>query len=73
MEEVKIIPTGKKMESDYDEEADVLYLSFGEPRPATGIDFGDGIILRYDDGNGEVVGITIVGIKEFLLTSLKGK
>ena len=27
---------------DYDEEADVLYLSVGEPQPAVGIDVGEG-------------------------------
>ena len=70
MEEVKIVPKGKQIEWDYDEEADVLYLSFGKPRPATGIDFGDGIILRYSEKKGEVVGLTIVGIKDFLLKSL---
>jgi len=40
---------------DYDEEADVLYLSVGNPRPALGMDIGEGLILRYDAANNEVV------------------
>jgi len=44
----------------YDPEADVLYVSFGEPRPAEGIDIGDGTILRVSPGTREVVGLTIL-------------
>lgn len=32
------IPTERIIDWDYDEEADVLYISFGKPRPAVGID-----------------------------------
>ncbi|GIX46027.1 MAG: hypothetical protein KatS3mg131_0238 [Candidatus Tectimicrobiota bacterium] len=34
---------------EYDGEADTLYLSFGPPRAAIGIDVGDGVIVRYDE------------------------
>jgi uncharacterized protein YuzE len=44
----------------YDVEADVLYISFGEPRPAEGVDIGDGTILRVEPVSGEVVGLTIL-------------
>jgi len=44
----------------YDSEADVLYISFGEPKPAEGLDIGDGTILRVDPETEEVVGLTIV-------------
>ncbi|HUT54454.1 MAG TPA: DUF2283 domain-containing protein [bacterium] len=58
---------------DYDDEADTLYLSFGPPRPALGIDAGDGVILRYDEKARELVGLTIVGVggrlKEYLKRS----
>lgn len=47
---------------DYDGEADVLYLSFGTPKPATGVDVGQGVIIRYDEKAREVVGLTIVGV-----------
>jgi len=44
----------------YDPEADVLYVSFGEPKPAEGIDIGDGTILRIEPVSKEVVGFTIL-------------
>jgi uncharacterized protein YuzE len=56
---------------DYDEEADVLYLSMGPPRPALGVDIGDGTILRYDETREEVVGLTVVGVKSRLTRSLE--
>ncbi len=48
---------------DYDDEADVLYLSVGKPRPAIGIDIGDGVVLRYDEATQEVVGLTVIGLR----------
>jgi len=52
----------KRIDLDYDGEADVLYLSFGEPREATdSLEVEDGIIYRISDG--EVVGITITDFK----------
>lgn len=51
---------------DYDAEADVLYLSFGEPQPALGLDLGDGIIARYNEEKNELVGFTFIGIKQLL-------
>ena len=44
----------------YDPEADVLYVSFGEPKPAEGIDIGDGTILRVEPMSREVLGFTIL-------------
>jgi uncharacterized protein YuzE len=44
----------------YDAETDVLYISFGEPKPAEGLDIGDGTILRVDPETEEVVGLTIL-------------
>ena len=44
---------------DYDEEADVLYISFRRPQKATDTEMTeDGILLRYKDD--ELVGITIL-------------
>jgi len=52
----------KKIDLDYDEEADVLHLSFGEPREAKdSIEVENGIIYRI--GDNEVVGITITNFK----------
>jgi uncharacterized protein YuzE len=47
---------------EYDGEADTLYLSFGKPKPAIGIDIGQGVVIRYDEKAHEVVGLTIVGV-----------
>lgn len=59
---------------EYDEEGDTLYLSFGEPKPATGVDVGEGVILRYDEKAREVVGLTLVGVgrrlEEFMKSHL---
>jgi uncharacterized protein YuzE len=46
----------------YDQEADVLYISASGPRPALGFDIGDGLVVRYDEDTGEVVGLTIIGL-----------
>lgn len=55
---------------DYDEEADVLYISVGEPRPALGVHIGEGVVLRYDETVKEVVGLTLIGLRERLLKGL---
>lgn len=55
---------------DYDEEADVLYVSVGTPRAAVGIDIGDGLVLRYYESHQEVVGLTVIGFRERLLRNL---
>ncbi len=71
METIKILEKPGTLSWDYDEEADVLYVSVGEPRKAIGIDIGDGVIVRYDEAKKEVTGLTIVGLKARLLPSLK--
>lgn len=53
-----------EIEFDYDEEADVLYISFGKPREAVVEEVGN-IGLRIDEKNKEIVGLTII---EFLKT-----
>ena len=62
MEALKILEGKPSLNWDYDEEADVLYISTGKPRPAVGKDIGEGVIVRYDEKARETVGITIVGI-----------
>lgn len=73
METVKILERPRTINWDYDEEADVLYLSLGKPRPAIGIDIGDGIVVRYDETHREVVGLTVIGLRARVLESLKEK
>lgn len=63
MDAVRILQNSANASWDYDEEADVLYISVGKPQPALGIDIGDGVILRYDEAHNAVVGLTIVGLR----------
>jgi len=72
MEAVKILEKPTTITWDYDEEADVLYLSIGEPRSAVGMDIGEGVILRYDEARKEVVGLTLIGLRARLLKGLTG-
>jgi len=55
---IKLFEKKKKVKWEYDEEADVLYLSFGSPKHAIGVDVGEGIILRYDEMKKEIVELT---------------
>ncbi|MGD0489859.1 MAG: DUF2283 domain-containing protein [Syntrophorhabdales bacterium] len=71
MEAIKILEKKENLNWDYDEEADVLYISMGEPQKAVGVDIGDGAIVRYVEATNEVVGLTLIGMKERLLNSLK--
>lgn len=70
MEPVKILEKHASINWDYDEEADVLYLSVGHPEPATGIDVGEGTVLRYNEARKEVVGVTLIGLRARLLRRL---
>ncbi len=73
METVKILEKPASLSWDYDEEADMLYLAVGEPRPAEGVDIGEGVVLRFDPERREVIGLTVVGLRARLLKSLKSK
>ncbi|MFO7891377.1 MAG: DUF2283 domain-containing protein [bacterium] len=74
MESIKVFNKKKKVNWEYDEEADVLYLTFGPPKNAIGIDVGQGMIVRYDESNKEIVGLTAYGLGHGLLRALeKGK
>jgi len=72
MEAIRILEKPTTITWDYDEEADVLYLSIGEPQPAVGMDIGEGVILRYDEARKEVVGLTLIGLRARLLKGLAG-
>ncbi|KPV63334.1 MAG: hypothetical protein AOA65_1342 [Candidatus Bathyarchaeota archaeon BA1] len=64
----KVALSLEKIDLDYDEEADVLYISFGELREAKDtIEVEDGILYRIADN--EVVGITITDFKARTLKS----
>lgn len=68
---LKIEESTKTGQWNYDGEADVLYLSPGEPKPAEGVDIGEGMVVLYDEESGEVVGLTVIGLRERLLRELR--
>jgi len=53
----------KRVWSDYDEEADVLYISFRKPQQATDSKMDDSVVYHYRDK--ELVGITVIGAKKY--------
>ena len=56
----------EKLDIDYDNKSDVLYISVGKPREADdSIEPQEGVVIR--TRKGELVGITIVGLRERLL------
>ncbi len=56
---LKLSASAHRIWIDYDQEADVLYISFKRPQKATDSEMlEDGIILRYRDE--ELVGITVL-------------
>lgn len=73
MEALKILEHPDKVKWDYDEDADVLYLSIGEPKSAVGVDIGEGVVLRYDETAKEVVGLTLIGLRARLLNELSAR
>ena len=73
METIKILERKQNLNWEYDEEADVLYIGIGEPQKALGVDIGEGAVLRYKEDTNEIVGLTILGVKERLLTAISHK
>ena len=66
MESVVLKP--EKLDIDYDRKEDVLYISVGKAREADdSIEPQEGVVLR--TRKGELVGITIVGLKGRLAAS----
>jgi uncharacterized protein YuzE len=50
------------MQIAYDQEADVLYLSVGEPRRAISREIGDDVLLRIDPDTSAIVGLTVLNL-----------
>jgi uncharacterized protein YuzE len=50
------------MQLAYDHEADVLYLSIGEPRRAISREIGDDVLLRLDPDADTIVGLTVLNL-----------
>jgi len=60
-----------EIKTNYDEEADVLYVSFGRSKHVTGVELADNILLRLDTGKatGEparAVGLTFVSFSRLM-------
>jgi len=70
METLKIFEKPQEIDWDYDEEADVLYISVGKPQPVVGVDIGEGVVVRYDEVNKQVVGLTFIGLRARLLKAI---
>jgi uncharacterized protein YuzE len=70
MEALRIFEKKENLNWDYDEEADVLYISVGEPLKAVALDLGEGVIVRYNEAAREVVGLTIIGVKQRSLMAM---
>jgi len=70
METIKILEKRENLSWEYDDEADVLYISVGEPRSAEGVDIGEGVIVRIDPKNKEVIGLTVLGISKKVLKEI---
>jgi len=67
---LKILGKPDSLGWDYDEEADVLYLTIGKPKPAIGVDIGEGIVVRYDETEKQIVGLTLTGLRARVLKNL---
>lgn len=48
----------------YDREADVLDISFEQPRASLTLDLGGGLFARYLKDTGEITGLTLLGVSE---------
>jgi uncharacterized protein YuzE len=70
---VKILEDSTTITGFYDKEADVLYLSLGEPREGVAVDISDGAIARYHEESETIVGITLIGLRQRVLKELNHK
>ncbi len=48
----------------YDGVSDVLYISFGDPRPGIATEVNGGDLVRTDPETNDVIGITIIDFRE---------
>ena len=55
----------------YDEHADVLYISVGQPKPAVSEELEDGVVVRLDPRTKKIVGLTIIDFRTVFLKAPK--
>lgn len=53
-----------KIRISYDKEADVVYLSFGEPVEAESEEIEEGVFARFDPKTKKLVGVTIINFSK---------
>ena len=73
METINISEKKEIIKWDYDAEADILYISFGDPQNAEGVDIGEGTIVRVQSDTNEITGLTIINPLHRTLKTLTGK
>jgi len=61
------LPENKKVYSFFDKEADVLYLSFGEPVYSEVLENGSDALIRFNPETNEMTGVTILNFSDKLL------
>jgi uncharacterized protein YuzE len=54
-----------KIVFSYDKEADVAYLSFGNPRPSVTEELNDYVLVRRDPTTCEITGLTITNFNRY--------
>ncbi|MBI2183435.1 MAG: DUF2283 domain-containing protein [Thaumarchaeota archaeon] len=54
-----------KLIVSYDKDADVAYLSFGEPKPSVTEELDDYVLVRRDPKTREVRGVTIINFSNY--------
>lgn len=54
----------KKITISYDHDADVVYLSFGEPTKAVSEEVEEGVFARYNSETEELAGLTILNFSK---------
>ena len=60
MEALKLMEKKDNLQWDYDADADVLYISVGQPAKGEGIDLGNDTIVRINPETKEIIGFTII-------------
>jgi len=73
LETLNISEKKNKIKWDYDADADVLYIAFGNPKNAEGVDIGEGTIIRIQPDSKEIIGVNILNPLNRTLSSLKEK
>jgi uncharacterized protein YuzE len=73
MEALRILEGPESLSWEYDDEGDVLYISIGDPKPAVTVDVGESVLVRFDEEAGEVVGITLINVRQRLMEALAAR